>query len=161
MSSFSMRRIAGAASVAGIATLAMVANPALGSAAVTGSSTVTNSAGTITVALHDIATTEALNHCEAQIFPFDAAVYDKTTRVDEITYPGFTGGAATGTSIALKAGTYAVITQCKEGASTNPYVKLGSVAKVTLAGDPTNPGGGTGSADFSPAALLQLLGFAS
>ncbi|MGW0174671.1 hypothetical protein ACWDUM_12595 [Rhodococcus sp. NPDC003322] len=158
MSSFSTRRIAGAAAVAGFAALALVANPALGSATVTGSSTVTSGSNTITVALHDIATTEAMNHCEAQIFPFDAAVYDKTTRVDEIKYPGFTGGAATGTSIELAAGTYAVITQCKEGASTNPYVKLGPVAQVTLTGAPTEPAGGTGSADLRPAALLELLG---
>ncbi|MBA8963547.1 hypothetical protein JOJ86_004763 [Rhodococcus percolatus] len=34
----------------------------------------------------DIAATEALNHCEAQTFPFDAPVYDKTTSVDEIKY---------------------------------------------------------------------------
>ncbi|MGW6377569.1 hypothetical protein ACWFRB_16045 [Rhodococcus sp. NPDC055112] len=148
------RRIAGAGAIAGFSALALIANPALGSAAVTGSSTVTHGENTITVALHDIATTEPLNHCEAQIFPFDAAIYDKTTRVDEIKYAGFSGGAATGTSIVLPAGTYAVITQCKEGDKVNPYVKLGPVAKVTLTGTAT-PTPGSGSQDFG---LLELLG---
>ena len=151
------RRIVGAGAIAGFSALALIANPAISAATVTGSSTVTNSATTITVALHDIATTEALNHCEAQIFPFDAAVYDKTTRLDEIKYPGFTGGEATGTSIELPAGTYAVITQCKEGASINPYVKLGPVAQVTLTGTPAPSG--TGSlGDLGLDDLLGLLG---
>lgn len=35
-----------------------------------------------------IATTEALNHREAQIFPFGAPVFDKTNRVDAIKYAG-------------------------------------------------------------------------
>jgi hypothetical protein len=105
------RRIVCAGATAGFSALALIANPAIGSAAVKGSSTVTNSATTITVALHDFAATEALNHYEAQTFPFDAPGYDKTTWVDEIKYAGFTGGEATATSIELRAGTYAVITQ--------------------------------------------------
>lgn len=154
------RRVVGAGVIAGFSALALIANPALGSATVTGSSTVTAGTTTVTVALHNIATTEAMNHCEAQIFPFDAAVYDKTTRVDEIKYAGFTGGEATGTSIELPAGTYAVITQCKEGASTNPYVKLGEPVKVVLTGTPTTTPG-NGSADFGLGDLLGLLGFDS
>lgn len=157
MASSRMRRVAGIGAAAGLSALAMVANPALGAAAVTGSATVTGSGSVITVALKGIATTEALNHCEAQIFPFDAPVYDKTTRVYEIGYPGFTGGDATGSSIPLPAGTYAVISQCKEGASTNPYVKLGDPAKITLTAAPTT-GGGTGSQDFGLADLLGGFG---
>ena len=80
------RRVVCAGVIAGFSALALIANPAIGSATVTCSSTVTNSATTITVALHDIAATEALNHCEAQTFPFDTPVYDKTTSVDEIEY---------------------------------------------------------------------------
>ncbi|REE75707.1 hypothetical protein C8E05_5177 [Rhodococcus wratislaviensis] len=107
-----------------------------------------------------IAPTEALNHREAQIFPFGAPVFDKTTRVDAIKYAGFTGGEATGTSIELPAGTYAVISQCKAGASTNPYVELGPLAQVTLTGAPA-PGGG-GSADLGLEDLLSLFsGFGS
>ncbi|GAF50367.1 hypothetical protein RW1_094_04090 [Rhodococcus wratislaviensis NBRC 100605] len=107
-----------------------------------------------------IATTEALNHREAQIFPFGAPVFDKTNRVDAIKYAGFAGGEATDTSIELPAGTYAVITQCKEGASTNPYVTLGPVAQLTLTGAPA-PGGG-GSANLGLGDLLSLFsGFGS
>ncbi|MFF2113534.1 hypothetical protein [Rhodococcus koreensis] len=50
-----------------------------------------------------------------------------------------------------------MITQCKEGASTNPYVKLGPVAQVTLTGTPAP--GGTGSlGDLGLDDLLGLLG---
>ena len=55
---------------------------------------------------------------------------------------------------------FAVITQCRECASTNPYVKLGPVAQVTLTGAPA-PGGG-GSADLGLGDLLSLFsGFGS
>lgn len=53
-----------------------------------------------------------------------------------------------------------MITQCKEGASTNPYVKLGPLAQVTLTGTPA-PGGG-GSANLGLEDLLSLFsGFGS
>ena len=87
MAATSTRLVVCPGAIAGFSALALIANPAIGSATVTCSSTVTNSATTIRVALHDIAVTEALNHGEAQTFPFDAPVYDKTTSIDDTSTP--------------------------------------------------------------------------